>query len=964
MKQNRKLERVLVALCTCMAAITAFAAEIENYGTNGLLSVGTSWAGGVVPGAEDTAIWDGAGVAANGGWVHVLGADAEWRGLRATNSVKDTLSITNAGTETLMLGAGGISLMIPEHNNIHVPVVLTADQTWQGLAPPAASALYLYQPITGDGVLTMTNMYSSFHAPLVLPSLVVGNTTCFLRDGATARFPVTIHGGQTLCLQRPETNAWSEILESVFTRQDGILKFGHTVGNPSITAVSLQAGDLIKGQTSSDRQRGQILLENGYLLNNGGTISNNWLYLKNGGYTQTGGTLWLKNAIYAGYSDIRSLQETGSVLRVESGAVDAWRLNIGLGTRETHPGRVEIAGGEVTVVRRENGEFNGVELAAKRDTQMGIDSAWPPAGVLRVSGGVLNAYQVSFGKVMNFPSGNQEFNVADGYAAVSMSGGTMNIGTLGLGPSAAWNATTNVSVSPTAWYDVRMSGGTLGALASFTNRAVTCLSDADGGVTFRAATLAGAACDIVMVEPLTGPGGLTKTGNGTLFLNAANTYQGETVIAGGALRLNTSLPYTPAAPETLPPTTATWVADSLGLAPGTAVVAWQATNTSHNFTRVVAHAIISGSTAPVIAAAPVNGHAAVAFDGTQNALGLTGNASTPVTGATSLTLAMVMRSNAAGTGTLSTNVEDTAMLIGQSYNSVPNQMGIGYAVNGRLGGGVKQAGAASTAWAAPRVLGDGDPHVVILTWTALGEIAISVDGHAQSVTDLSGVAALAQSRMMLGNSERNRPFRGDIAEFRFYKNTAMTAAQRRALGRELAATYGAETAGYLTPEARGYATLASREIRIGVNASLDTGAGGLEIAAGQTVLGAGTVSGALRVGSGGVIVATNTAAALTVSDLVLQAGCVVRWRYGSAGAAAPIQAGDLTLPNGTVTVDVTSDLGTSKPYGTLLTYTGTLVNNGVTWNVVGGHSATRVEIDETHKVVRITTKTGTLIRLL
>lgn len=46
------------------------------------------------------------------------------------------------------------------------------------------------------------------------------------------------------------------------------------------------------------------------------------------------------------------------------------------------------------------------------------------------------------------------------------------------------------------------------------------------------------------------------------------------------------------------------------------------------------------------------------------------------------------------------------------------------------------------------------------------------------------------------------------------------------------------------------ATLASRKIRSGTGAALDTGEGGLEIATGQTVLGAGTTFGALRVSSG------------------------------------------------------------------------------------------------------------------
>ena len=968
MKQQRGINKKVRTVfgVASLAAGIAFAVEIENCGTNSVLSEGSSWAGGVAPGADDIAVWDGTGAAASGGWSHVLGAEASWYGLRTTNCIEN-LAITNAGSETLTLGAGGITLGA-KNSYLSVPLIVAADQTWNiSGAVDIWTALYVQGQVTGSETLTLDGEYLVFQQPVQIPHLTVNNETCFLRNNATLSFPVTINQGKTLCWHLANGD-WADVMGSSLTSQNGILKFGH--GFAPVVTATLHAGDLIAGQGSSSRENGRIQVENGHLQNDGGTISNNWLYFKNGSFTQSAGTTWMKNGIYAGFGNNTYQLETGSVFLVTSGEVDAWEMTIGLATTEAYPGLLEISGGDVSFLRFENTRLGGIELAVKADYNMNMGQFLmgdSPSGILRMSGGTLNTSQLSFGKLVNnMVVGDTSISVTDGYAAVSLSGGTMNIGALGFGPSAAWNATTNASVSPSAWYDVRMSGGTLGALESFTNRARVRLGDENGGLTVRAETPSGAACNIAMAEPLIGPGGLTKTGAGGLYLNTANTYAGRTRVAEGTLYLN-SRAAEPEPPVALPPATATWVADSLGLTAGAPVTAWQATNTAHSFTLTVAKAIISSSTAPHIATIAMNGHAAVAFDGASNALALTGLNATPVADATNMTVALVMRSDAPGKGTVSSSAFGNVILLGQTAAEVnKNRWRIGYTANGRLGFSIMTnmpAYTCSAAWASPRDLGDGDPHVLVFTWATKGAVTACVDGFFQSSPDLSGVVLLSPMRMILGTSEAGNVFRGEIAEFRFYKNTALTEAQQRALGRVLAQTYGAETAGYLTETEKANASLPSREILIAAGATLDTGDGGMNVTNGQVILGTGAVSGTLRICDGGVLASTNASAALTVSDLVLQSGGTVRWRYDSAGTAPEIQTGDLTLPNGTVTVALASDLETPEPFGTLLTYTGSLTDNGVVWNVAGGHRATCVEIDTTLKAVRITTKTGTLIRL-
>src|SRR4029079_16997667 len=89
-------------------------------------------------------------------------------------------------------------------------------------------------------------------------------------------------------------------------------------------------------------------------------------------------------------------------------------------------------------------------------------------------------------------------------------------------------------------YDVDMltfKGGTLVSTADFdiddTNRGITL--DVEGG-TFEVGS--GTTLTLFPSNLITGPGGLTKTGAGTLVLRGKNDYSGGTTISGGTLALS------------------------------------------------------------------------------------------------------------------------------------------------------------------------------------------------------------------------------------------------------------------------------------------------------------------------------------------------------------------------------------------------------------------------------------------
>ena len=540
-----------------------------------------------------------------------------------------------------------------------------------------------------------------------------------------------------------------------------------------------------------------------------------------------------------------------------------------------------------------------------------------------------------------------------------MRGGEVTVGAAGIGPNRVWNRT-GVSSEGSSWYAVNLSGGTLGAFASYTNRAATRLSDADGGITIRAADADGTPYAIVMAEPLTGRGSLRKTGAGALYLEAANTYTGRTVVAEGALHVADTSLWTTVPGVTLPTPIAVWSANTLAGALGSTVTSWASTNGMWAFNSTVASAIYAGFTSPKLGTSLLNGYRVVTFNGTSNALAMTGNSATPVSGTTNLTVAVVTRFGGAGIGGAG-EFRSSAGIVGQTLqmvgNNSTNWWGLSYSAQGRAGAGVGGLlPGVVNAWAAPRELHDGEPHVLIYVWQSGSNVLMNVDGYA-AVSGASLTAPMTQSRMILGANENKFCFGGDIAEFRFYR-TALSQIEQTVLALELARKYGAVIAGYRPDGLAPDAPLASREVRVEAGAAFYAGASGTPVGADQVYTGGGSVHGTLSVGTNGVIVCGPTEA-LAVDNLVFNPGSVCRWACAADGTHTPTAAGNITLPRGTVVVDIQQAGANLAPRGTLLRYTGVLVDNGVTWSISGGRPQTKVVSDALHKTLRLSTPTGT-----
>ncbi|MFO7937716.1 MAG: hypothetical protein R6V06_08955 [Kiritimatiellia bacterium] len=410
-------------------------------------------------------------------------------------------------------------------------------------------------------------------------------------------------------------------------------------------------------------------------------------------------------------------------------------------------------------------------------------------------------------------------------------------------------------------------------------------------------------------------------------------------------------------PASVPDAVAVWNPDGLSGTPGTTVTDWSSSNETWSFNSTIAHAVHSWATSPSIGTETLNGYKTLYFDGVANQLAMTGNNPTPVSGATDMTVAVVLRPHGWGAGD-SYEWRYNAWVVGQSFGSGGQQWAVSYPENALLSGCVgthDDGGQWSRVEADVPLFYGNEAHVAIMTLKGGESVSINIDGAVKTTTyQIPPAAGIKQTRSLMGvNDVTECCFKGEIAEMRFWKE-ALTLDQQRALGTQLARKYGLSEDGYVSAQG----PFASREVDIAEGAVFDAG-GYYRVQAGQVFRGGGDVEAVLKLGADGVIESGLTTA-LTVDGLVVESGSVLRWCCGADGEHAPTQVnGDVILPQGTAAVEIDSE--SNAPRGILLAYTGSLIDNGVTWQISGGNSTTEIVHDVENRRLRISTIVGTVL---
>ena len=284
--------------------------------------------------------------------------------------------------------------------------------------------------------------------------------------------------------------------------------------------------------------------------------------------------------------------------------------------------------------------------------------------------------------------------------------------------------------------------------------------------------------------------------------------------------------------------------------------------------------------------------------------------------------------------------DGVAGLIGQSY--------------------VKDKSAVVNTKGRPRCMFDGRPHVIICSIGT--NVTVNVDGIRSTYRNATQSGRTLNVRTTLGFLEilpnvvtSVKFFSGDIAEIRFYKSN-LSVAEQNAVGRELAAKYGADMGGFCAEEETMFA---SPRVTVASGATLYGIGDGFRVPSGTVLGGEGRLLGQIVVDAGGVL---DTTAGMPTADaqLVFAPGGILRIGAGANGKTVPLHVVRVVGPSsGGPVIDLT-DAG-KTPTGTVLSWDEGNAPDVTGWTVLGGNNTTTLSVDAARKCVNVKTQTGCVI---
>jgi autotransporter-associated beta strand protein len=374
--------------------------------------------------------------------------------------------------------------------------------------------------VTGSLSIQDGGTYSLNFGQLSAFYVGVYNTGVFTQYGGTSSFNTIEVGGSSVGAYTLTDGQLSVGYENIgangngtFTQSGGT----NSVGIPGIGGTGLSLG------TYSASDNGTYILSGGQLLapesveqvGSSGT----------GTFTHSGGTN-VANAIY---------------LACSVGSSGTYNLS---GNGQVFAGSECVGSSGTGVFTQSGGTNSGPAIALPynwimySNVNLILGNNVGSTGTYDLSGGQL------YGNTTVGNSGTGTFTQSGGTScgAPPLSGFPNTAGTLLLGRNAGGSGTYNLNGgllvlsalsqgSGSAAFN--FNGGTLQAGNSFSSSLPMALGTSGSGATFNPAGYA-----MVISGPLSGPGSLTVTGNGTLLLTGSNSYSGGTTIAGGAISIN------------------------------------------------------------------------------------------------------------------------------------------------------------------------------------------------------------------------------------------------------------------------------------------------------------------------------------------------------------------------------------------------------------------------------------------
>lgn len=365
-------------LLCLLAVFTSEAVEIKKEDNTTALNLTGSWVSGVVPGADDVALWD-APYNRNPSIAASLGADLTWKGIRVA-SPTSVPRIRNTSGRTLTLGSSGIDMSGATQNfDLYQTTALSANQEWN---VASGRTLTVSASLSGSGV-TLTkagtgalNLMAATSLPMNL-ALQEGTLTVGHASG-TVELTGVLSGSGTLSKSAAGVLTLSgdnSTYAGSFTHAAGTLNLHHASALGSSTL-------LISGGSLGNASGAAVTLTGNAAQTWGGTISfagPDALHLGNTAVTITTSA---------------DVAVSGTALASVAGAVTASAgalTKSGTGTLQVNTGAAVDISGKIAV----NHGVLQVNGGTLRCGSSGTSSLEISGGIIELLGGVTDARSVT-----------------------------------------------------------------------------------------------------------------------------------------------------------------------------------------------------------------------------------------------------------------------------------------------------------------------------------------------------------------------------------------------------------------------------------------------------------------------------------------------------------------------------------------------------------------------------------------
>jgi len=336
----------------------------------------------------------------------------------------------------------------------------------------------------------------------------LGGGTLNVNSSASINSAVNIGNIKFLTAGQAISFAGSGTLGNI-TANNAITGSTSTINLNSGTYALNGSSSLSIGRANASGTTGGININTGAVLNVGlafiGNDANGGLVTVNGGV--------LNGTLLIGKSGTgRVILQSGTLINTGNYNPNGSAVGgITVGGQAGATGELDVQGGVVNTNYLNIGSSTGASVS----------------GYVYLTGGTSNIGTLNFGSGYYTSSGT---TATAGSGTLALAGGVLNVGSGGIINSGSGAFTCKIV----------LSGGTLGALNTAWSSALNMsLSNANGGATIRTSGTDNVARDITLSGTISGNGGLTKIGGGTLILQGMNTYTGQTLISSGTFKLDT-----------------------------------------------------------------------------------------------------------------------------------------------------------------------------------------------------------------------------------------------------------------------------------------------------------------------------------------------------------------------------------------------------------------------------------------